>query len=91
MTTLLLTCRVEDYTTWRPLYEDAISHIPEILTWRVWHGQDDPNFVVIQETYESRDFAEGLLNSAEMQKERADHGVSSLQTYFLDADGSGSR
>ena len=66
MTTLLLTCRVEDYTTWRPLYEDAISHIPEILTWRVWHGQDDPNFV-------------------------ADHGVSSVQIYFLDADGSGSR
>jgi hypothetical protein len=25
MTTLLLTCRVEDYKTWRPLYEGAIS------------------------------------------------------------------
>jgi hypothetical protein len=42
MTTLLLTCRVEDYT------------------------------------YGSREFAEGLVNSAEMQKEMADDGVSAL-------------
>jgi hypothetical protein len=91
MTTLLLTCRVADYKRWRPLYEEAVSHIPEILTWRVWHGQDDPNVVVIQETYESREFAEALLNSPEMQNEMADHGVSAVQTYFLDADGASSR
>jgi hypothetical protein len=57
----------------------------------VWHGQDDPSFVVIQETYDAREFAEALLNSPEMQKEMASHGVSDVQTYFLDADGSGSR
>jgi hypothetical protein len=85
-----LTCRVEDYKAWRPLYEQAVSRVPEILTWRVWHGQDDPNFVVIEETYESREFAEGLLNSAEIQQEMADHGVSEVQAHFLDADGYGS-
>jgi hypothetical protein len=90
MTTLLLTCKVEDYKAWRPLYDEAIANIPEILTWRVWHGQDDPNFVVIEETYESREFAETLLNSPEMQQEMAAHGVSSVQAYFLDADGAGS-
>ncbi|HEX3833148.1 MAG TPA: hypothetical protein VHW04_14325 [Solirubrobacteraceae bacterium] len=91
MTTLLLTCRVPDYSAWRPLYVESISHIPEVLAWRVWHGEDDPNFVVIEERYESRAFAENLLNSDEMQKEMAAHGVSSVQAYFLKEDGSGSR
>ena len=90
MTTLLMTCRVPEYETWRPLYEEAVSHIPEILTWRVWHGQDDPEVVVLMETYDSREFAERLLNSPEMQKEMADHGVSSVKTYFLDEGSSGS-
>jgi hypothetical protein len=93
MTTLLLTCRVADYVTWRPLYDEAVAHTPEIRSWRVWHGQDDPNFVVIEETYEERDVAEAILASEETKAEMAAHGVdtSSLQAWFLDEDGSGSR
>jgi hypothetical protein len=93
MTTLILTCRVADYETWRPLYDDAVAHSPEIRSWRVWHGQDDRNFVVIEETYDSREHAEELLNRPETQQEIASHGVdmSSMQVWFLDEDGAGSR
>jgi quinol monooxygenase YgiN len=93
MTTLLLTCRVDDYETWRPKYDVAMEHTPDAETWRVWHDQDDPNFVVIVETYESRDTAEQLFLSQEIQELMAADGVdlSSVQVRYLDEDGGGSR
>jgi hypothetical protein len=50
MVTLLLSCRVADYDTWRPLYDRSAERMTDIRSWRIWRGQDDPNFVVIEET-----------------------------------------
>jgi len=93
MTTMLFTCRVADYDVWRPRYEAAMQHVSDVQSWRVWHDQDDPALVVIMETYDSRDVAERLLASQEIQDLMAADGVdlSSVQVRYLDEDGSGSR
>jgi hypothetical protein len=92
MTTVLLSCRVADYDTWRPLYDRTVHDLGELRSWRIWRGQDDPNLVVVEETFDSRDVPERLLASAEIQEEMASHGVdaSSVQIHFLDEVGSGS-
>jgi quinol monooxygenase YgiN len=93
MTTLLVTCRVDDYDAWRPRYEAAIQHLSDVRSWRVWHDQDDPNLVVIVETYDSRDVPERLLASDEIQELMAADRVdlASIQVRYLDEDGGGSR
>ena len=32
----------------------------QIRSWHLWRGQDDPNLIVIQETFDSREVAEGI-------------------------------
>ena len=93
MTTLLTCCRVADYDTWRPGYDRAVEHFPEIRSWRVWRGQDDPNFVVTEETFDSREVPERLATSTEVHDmmERDGVDMSTVQLYFLDEVGSGSR
>jgi hypothetical protein len=93
MTTLVLSCRVADYDAWRPRYDSAVERITDIRSWRIWRGQDDPKFVVIEETYESREIPERLIASDEMKAEMEsdDVDLSSVQVYLLDEVGSGSR
>ena len=92
MTTMLFTCRVADYDVWKPRYEAGMQHVSDVQSWRVWHDQDDPDLVVIMETYDSRDVAERLLASDEIQELMAADGVdlASIQIRYLDEDGSGS-
>ena len=57
MTTVLIYHRVADYDTWRLAY-DRIAAGPlgsDTRSFRIWRGQDDPNLVVIEEMYDSRD------------------------------------
>lgn len=93
MVTLLLRCRVADYDAWRPQYDTAVARDSGLglRSSRVWRGQDDPNLVVIVETYDSRDAVEALLNDSAVQAEMAAHGVdpSSVQLDFLDEAGPG--
>ena len=88
MVTLAIRCRVADYDFWRPRYDAAVARDAElgVLSSRVWRGQDDPNLVVITETYVSRDSAEALMNNPEIQAEMVADGVdpSSVQLDFLD-------
>ena len=93
MTSMLFVCRVEDYEAWRPRYEAAMQHVTDVQSWRVWHDQDDPNLVVIVETYESREVAEQLLASDEIRELMAADGVDleSIRVRYLDEDGGGSR
>jgi len=93
MTSMLFVCRVEDYEVWRPRYEAAMQHVTDVQSWRVWHDQDDPNLVVIVETYESREVAEQLLASDEIRELMAADGVDleSIRVRYLDEDGGGSR
>lgn len=87
MVTLLIRCRVADYDFWRPRYDAAVTRDTElgVLSSQVWRGQDDPNLVVIIETYDSRESAEALMNSPAIQAEMVADGVdpSSVQIDFL--------
>jgi quinol monooxygenase YgiN len=88
MVTLLIRCRVADYDFWRPRYDTAVARdLGEGLrSSQVWRAQDDPNQVVIIETYESREAAEALMNSPEIQAEMVADGVdtASAELVFLD-------
>lgn len=88
MTTMLLTCRVADYDAWRERYERAVSSTTEVLSWRVWRGEDDPQLVVVEETFESREFPERFVFSDEIRAQMAGDGVdlSTLQVLFLRED-----
>jgi hypothetical protein len=93
MVTMLIRCRVADYDTWRRGYDAAIERDVEVRSFRVWRGIDDPNLLVIEETYESRAAAEALLNDPAIAQEMAEHGVdaASLQVDFFNEVASGSR
>jgi quinol monooxygenase YgiN len=86
MVTMLFSCRVADFATWRPLYEGSMNAAPPVLSWRLWRSQDDPNLVFMAETFESREIAEEILASEAIQQEMADHGVdkSTVQYWLVD-------
>jgi hypothetical protein len=91
MTTVLCRCRVADYDTWRPGYDHALQVTPGIRTFRIWRGQDDPNLVVVEETFDSRDEAETVWTSAETEAAMVADGIdmSSVSIEYLDEVGSG--
>jgi quinol monooxygenase YgiN len=71
-------------------YEESTAARPEVLSYRLWHGADDPNLVVLIETFESREIVDALLNDPSIQQEMIDHGVdvSSVAFDFLEEVGS---
>ena len=79
---------MSDYAFWGPRYDTAVARDSGlgVQSSRVWRGQDDPNVVVIMETYDSRESAEALMNSPAIQAEMVADGVdpSSVQLDFLD-------
>jgi quinol monooxygenase YgiN len=89
VTTVLLRCRVADFDAWRPEHEASTAARPEVLSYRLWRGVDDPNLVVLIETFESREIVDALLNDPAIQQEMIDHGVdvSSVALDFLDEVG----
>jgi hypothetical protein len=88
LVTLLIRCRVADYDAWRPGYDRAVARDSSrgLQSSPVWRSQDEPNTVVILETFDSRATAETLLNDPETQKEMVADGVdvASAQLDFLD-------
>ena len=46
MTTVFAYHRVADYDFWRAGYARAIAATPEVQSYRIWRGQDDPNYVI---------------------------------------------
>jgi hypothetical protein len=91
VTTVLCTCRVADYDAFRPGYDRAMNAIPDIRSYRLWRGQDDPNLVVIEETFDSRGIAEAIWTSPETMAAMAADGIdmSSLRIEYLDEVDSG--
>lgn len=91
MTTVLARFRVADYDAFRPGYDRALAAFSEIRSHRVWRGQDDPNLVIITETFDSRDVAEALWASPATQEAMANDGIdmSSLRVDYLDEIDSG--
>lgn len=86
MVTLLTRCRVADFDVWKPQFEAATNPRAEVLSYRICRGVDDPNLVVLIETFESRQAAEAVLNDPALQEEIVEHGVdvTSVTLDFLD-------
>ncbi len=93
MTTVLIYHRVADYDAWKAAY-DRIAAGPlgsDTHSYRIWRGQDDPQLVIIEETYDSREIAEAALNDPDLPAEIAGAGVdmSSIRIDYLDEAASG--
>jgi hypothetical protein len=93
MTTVLILCRVADYDSWRPRYDDSVDMFDQVLTSQVLRGQDDPNLVAVIETFESREIAEALFNDPAVEEAMIKDGVdlSSVRVEYLDDVGVGGR
>ena len=63
-----------------------------VTSYRIWRGQDDPGLVILEETYESREAAEGALNNPDLLPELVTAGVemSSVRIDYVDELESGS-
>ncbi len=95
MTTALINHRVADYDAWRPEFDRAIraEWAKDIRSHQVWRGQDDPNLVVVVQTFDSREAAEAFANSSVLREAMGRGGVveSSVQIDYLDEVASGTR
>jgi len=91
MTTVLCHCRVADYDAWRPGYDRALQVTPGVRTYRIWRDQDDPNLVVVEETFDSREHAQAVWTSPETEAAMIADGIdmSAVSIEYLDEVGSG--
>jgi len=77
MVTLLIHHRVADYDAWRPVY-DRVNASPmgeRVRSHTVWRGLDDPQLVVVVETYGSREDAEWSINHPDLPAVLVECGV----------------
>lgn len=77
MVTALIVHRVADYDAWQAAY-DRLADGPEgadVRAFRIWRGLDDPNLVVLAETFESREVADRVLTAPELPELLAGVGV----------------
>jgi quinol monooxygenase YgiN len=68
-------CRVDDFDTWRPKFDAFVSTQSALLSYRVWQGADDPNQIVLMETWESREAADAILRHPQLEELMAADGV----------------
>jgi hypothetical protein len=90
MITVFVHHRVTDYKTWRPEFDrtahgDWAKDLRD-YSFRVWRGQDDPNLVIVANTFESREAAEAVMNNPALREAMARGGVvaSSVRIDFVD-------
>ena len=87
--------RVDDYNAWRPEFDRAMTAdwSKDIRAHRVWRGQDDPNRVIVESTFESRQAAEALMNNATLREAMGRGGVveSSVRIDYVDEVAAGTR
>ena len=91
MTTVFGRFQVADYDAWQPGYDYAVQVTPGIRTYRAWRGQDDPNLVMVEETFDSREAAQAAWTSAETQAAMEADGIdmSSVWIEYFDEVASG--
>jgi len=93
MVTLLIHHRVADYEAWRPIYDEVTAGPmgERVRSHRLWRGLDDPQLVVIVETYDSREDAEWSINHPDLPAVLAEAGVEmkSVRIDYLEEVGSG--
>jgi hypothetical protein len=88
-TTVIGSFRVSDYDHWRAGYERAVRSDSALLAHRIWRGQDDPNRIMVAETFDSRSYAETAWRHEATREAMARDGIdlSSLQFEFYDEIG----
>jgi hypothetical protein len=95
MTTVFVHHRVADYNKWRPEYDRVMKEdwSKDIRAHRVWRGLDDPNFVIVATTYDSREAAERLMNNPTLGEAMGRGGViqSSVRIDYVDEVAGGTR
>jgi hypothetical protein len=95
MTTVFVHHRVTDYNTWRPEFDRAVKAdwSKDMRTYRVWRGLDDPNLVIVANTFDSRQAAEAMVNNPVLREAMGRGGViqTSVRIDFVDEVASGTR
>ena len=93
MITVLIYHRVADYHAWQAEYDRILTGplASDVRSYQVWRGQDDPNLVILAETYESREVAEAAFANPALPEVISNAGVdmSSMQVHYLDEVASG--
>ena len=86
MTTVLCHCRVADYDAWRRGYDHALKVTPGVRSSRAWRAQGDPNLVMVEETFDTREQAQVAWTSAETQAAMEADGIdmSSVWVEYFD-------
>ena len=88
MTTVFVYHRVANYDTWRPEFDRAVAAdwSKDARAYRVWRGEDDPNLVIVANTFDSRQAAEALMNNATLREAMGRGGVieSSVRIDYVD-------
>jgi len=95
MTTVFVHHRVTDYNAWRPEFDRAVKAdwSKDMRTYRVWRGLDDPDLVIVANTFDSRQAAEGMVNNPVLREAMGRGGViqTSVRIDFVDEVASGTR
>jgi hypothetical protein len=88
MTTMIATHRVADYEAWRRIYDEVVAGplYDVVREATVWRGQDDPNFVIVREVFDSREVAEAAMSNPVGLEAMSKAGVdmASLEVHYLD-------
>lgn len=83
---LLITHEVEDYTTWKQIFDNAagIRKVAGERSYQVFKYHDQPNKIVHLSIWDDKQSAEDFFNSPKLVKIRADAGVRSPKFIYLD-------
>jgi len=82
MTTVLCHCRVADYDVWRRGYDHAVQVTPGVRSFRAWRGQEDPNLVFVEETFDTQEEAVAAWTSAETKAAMEADGIDMSSLWF---------
>jgi hypothetical protein len=82
MPTVFCRCRVADYDRWRRGYNHAVEVTPGIRTARAWRGQDDPNLVMVEETFDTREEAQAAWMAPEVKTAMEADGIDMSSLWF---------
>jgi quinol monooxygenase YgiN len=84
MTTVLVTHRVADYNKWRPEFDKAVraDWAKGVRSYRVWRGEDDPNLVIVTNTFDSRGEAEAMVKNPMLREAMARGGVDASSVHI---------
>jgi hypothetical protein len=95
MTTVFVHHRVTDYNAWRAEFDRAMQAdwSKDIRGSRVWRGLDDPNLVIVANTFDSREAAEAVFNNPTLREAMGRGGViaSSVRIDYVEEVAAGIR